>query len=220
MGLQHDSRRVASGDLFFALPGSHSDGNKFITEALTRGAIAIVSEQPAPTSTIPVTWIQVDDIAAALGLFADNFFGHPSHAMTVIGVTGTNGKTTTTYLLESIIKSAGGKPGVAGTIDYRLNGKRIAKAINTTPISIELIRLLDQFRQGHATHALMEVSSHSLSLKRVETIDFDAAVFLNLTRDHLDFHKTIDAYFEAKAHLFDLLSARAYFVTLFTDAVQ
>jgi UDP-N-acetylmuramyl-tripeptide synthetase len=126
--------------------------------------------------------------------------------MTVVGVTGTNGKTTTTYLLESVVAAAGGRAGVAGTVEYRLGAERLAEAVNTTPISLELARLLARFRDAGATHALMEVSSHALALKRVETVDFDAAVFLNLARDHLDFHKTPEAYFEAKGRLFDLLA--------------
>ncbi|MFI5351176.1 MAG: UDP-N-acetylmuramoyl-L-alanyl-D-glutamate--2,6-diaminopimelate ligase [Elusimicrobiota bacterium] len=207
-GLRHDSREVGPGDLFFALPGSKTDGNRHAREALARGAVAVVSElePPPPPATLPGAWIQVADAAEAMGRYADAYFRHPSGAMTVVGVTGTNGKTTTTYLLEAIVEAAGGKPGVAGTIEYRLKGERPVKAINTTPISLEVSRLLAWFRDGGATHALMEISSHALALKRVETVDFDACVFLNLTRDHLDFHKTTEAYFEAKGHLFDLLA--------------
>ncbi|MFI5362615.1 MAG: UDP-N-acetylmuramoyl-L-alanyl-D-glutamate--2,6-diaminopimelate ligase [Elusimicrobiota bacterium] len=207
-GLRHDSRDVVPGDLFFALPGSKTDGNRHAREALAKGAVGVVSElePPPPPATLPGAWVQVSDAAEAMGRYSDAFFHHPSGAMTVVGVTGTNGKTTTTYLLESVVAAAGGRSGVAGTIDYRLGGRKIAEAVNTTPISLEVARLLALFRDGGATHALMEVSSHALALKRVETVDFDACIFLNLTRDHLDFHKTTDAYFEAKGHLFDLLS--------------
>jgi UDP-N-acetylmuramoyl-L-alanyl-D-glutamate--2,6-diaminopimelate ligase len=210
-GLRHDSREVGPGDLFFALPGSRTDGNRHVREALAAGAVAVVSElePPPPPAVLPGTWVQVRDAAEAMGLYADAFFGRPSSALTVIGVTGTNGKTTTTYLLEAAVAALGGVPGVAGTIDYRLAGARVAKAVNTTPVSLELTRLLARFRDGGATHALLEVSSHALALQRVETVDFDAAVFLNLTRDHLDFHKTVDAYFEAKGRLFDLLARPA-----------
>ncbi len=210
-GLRHDSREVRPGDLFFALPGSRTDGNRHAREALAAGAVAVVSElePPPPPAVLPGTWVQVRDAAEAMGLYADAFFGRPSAALTVIGVTGTNGKTTTTYLLEAAVAAAGGRAGVAGTIDYRLGGERLAKAVNTTPVSLELTRLLARFRDGGATHALLEVSSHALALQRVETVDFDAAVFLNLSRDHLDFHKTVDAYFEAKARLFDLLARPA-----------
>ncbi|MBI3566236.1 MAG: UDP-N-acetylmuramoyl-L-alanyl-D-glutamate--2,6-diaminopimelate ligase [Elusimicrobia bacterium] len=207
-GLTHDSREVAPGDLFFALPGSRTDGNRHAREALAKGAVAVVSElePPPPPATVAGAWVQVDDAAEAMGRCADAFFAHPSGALTVVGVTGTNGKTTTTYLLEAAVAALGGKPAVAGTIEYRLAGEWTVKAVNTTPISLELTRLLARFRDGGATHALMEVSSHALAQKRVETVDFDAAVFLNLTRDHLDFHKTVDAYFDAKARLFDLLA--------------
>ena len=206
-GLAHDSREVRPGDLFFALPGSKTDGNRHAREALEKGAVAVVSElePPPPPAVIHGAWVRVDDAPAAMAALADAFYGHPSGAMTVVGVTGTNGKTTTTYMLESIVGACGGRPGVAGTIDYRLGGERIEKAANTTPLSLPLTRLLARFRDGGATHALIEVSSHALALKRVESVDFDAAVFLNLTRDHLDFHKTEEAYFEAKARLFDLL---------------
>ena len=190
--LRHDSRLVKPGDVFFALPGSKTDGNRHVKMACERGAVAVVSElepPPAPVS-LAATWVQVSDIAAAMGRAADRFFGHPSGAMTVIGVTGTNGKTTTTYFLESIVKACGGVPAVAGTIDYRLSGQVIEKAPNTTPISLELLRLLAKFRDGGATHAAMEVSSHALALGRVEGCEFEIGVFTTLTSDHLDFHGT------------------------------
>ncbi|MBI5246514.1 MAG: UDP-N-acetylmuramoyl-L-alanyl-D-glutamate--2,6-diaminopimelate ligase [Elusimicrobia bacterium] len=207
-GLRHDSREVLAGDLFFAMPGAKTDGNRHLKQALENGAVAVVSElePPPPPAVIKGTWVQVADIAEAMAAMSDIFFKHPSGAMTVVGVTGTNGKTTTTYMLEAIVAAAGGRPAVAGTIENRLDGKRLEKSINTTPISLSLTRLMARFRDAGATHALMEVSSHALALKRVEAVDFDAAVFLNLTRDHLDFHKTTEAYFDAKARLFDLLA--------------
>ncbi|MCM2305518.1 MAG: UDP-N-acetylmuramoyl-L-alanyl-D-glutamate--2,6-diaminopimelate ligase, partial [Elusimicrobia bacterium] len=207
-GLRHDSREVVPGDLFFAMPGAKTDGNRHARQALDNGAVAVVSElePPPPPAVMKGTWIQVEDIALAMAGISDEFYGHPSGAMTMVGVTGTNGKTTTTYLLESIVKAAGGRPAVAGTIENRLDGKRLEKSINTTPISLTLTRLLARFRDGGATHGLLEVSSHALALKRVENVDFDAGIFLNLTRDHLDFHKTVEAYFDAKARLFELLA--------------
>ncbi len=207
-GLRHDSREVLAGDLFFAMPGAKTDGNRHAKQAFEHGAVAVVSElePPPPPAVMKGTWVQVPDIAEAMAGISDAFYGHPSGAMTMVGVTGTNGKTTTTYLLESIVKAAGGRAGVAGTIENRLNGERLEKSVNTTPISLTLTKLLARFREGGATHGLLEVSSHALALKRVENVEFDAGIFLNLTRDHLDFHKTTDAYFEAKARLFDLLS--------------
>ncbi|MBI5629573.1 MAG: UDP-N-acetylmuramoyl-L-alanyl-D-glutamate--2,6-diaminopimelate ligase [Elusimicrobia bacterium] len=206
-GLRHDSRQVQRGELFFALPGVKTDGNRHLKEAIERGAAAIVSELAAPPAPlqIPAAWIQVRDIAAAMGKISDLFFGHPSGAMSVFGVTGTNGKTTTTYFLESIVRACGGVPAVVGTVDYRMGGKTLQKAPNTTPVSLELLRLLAGFREAGATHAALEVSSHALALKRVEEVDFDAAIFTNLKRDHLDFHKSIEEYFRAKARLFELL---------------
>ena len=210
-GLRHDSRQVQPGDLFFAVPGAKTDGNRHVKAACERGAVAVVSEleAPPPPTTLPAAWVTVDDLSEAMSRMADRFFGQPSRAMTVIGVTGTNGKTTTTYFLESIVAAAGGTAGVVGTVDYRLGGKVVAKAPNTTPISLELQRLLAAFRDGGATHAVMEVSSHALALKRVEDVEFDGAVFTNLTRDHLDFHKTMEEYLHAKAHLFELLNKTA-----------
>jgi UDP-N-acetylmuramoyl-L-alanyl-D-glutamate--2,6-diaminopimelate ligase len=207
-GLRHDSREVVVGDLFFAMPGAKTDGNRHLKQALDNGAVAVVSElePPPPPASLKGTWIQVPDVAEAMAQISDLFFGHPSGAMTVVGVTGTNGKTTTTYMLEAIVAAAGGRPAVAGTIENRLDGKRLEKSVNTTPISLSLTRLMARFRDGGATYALMEVSSHALALKRVEAVDFDACIFLNLTRDHLDFHKTTEAYFDAKARLFDLLA--------------
>ncbi|MDX6770492.1 MAG: UDP-N-acetylmuramoyl-L-alanyl-D-glutamate--2,6-diaminopimelate ligase [Elusimicrobiota bacterium] len=207
-GLRHDSRLVEPGDLFFALPGSKTDGNRHAREALERGAVAVVSEleAPPPPAVVSGTWVKVADSAEAMARMSDLFFGRPSSGLQVVGVTGTNGKTTTTYMLEAAAAAAGRTVGVVGTVETRLAGARLAKAVNTTPISLELNRTLAAMRDGGASSVMMEVSSHALALKRVETVDFDAAVFLNLTRDHLDFHKTVDDYFEAKARLFDLLA--------------
>lgn len=206
--LRHDSREVLPGDLFFALPGSKTDGNRHVRQALASGAVAVVSElePPPPPATMPGTWVKVESVALSMAFLSDAFFRHPSGALKVVGVTGTNGKTTTTYLMEAAVAACGGKPGVAGTVDYRLGGARLLKAVNTTPISLELTRLMARFRDGGATHALLEASSHGLALARMEAVDFDAAVFLNIARDHLDFHKTVEGYFEAKARLFDLLA--------------
>ncbi|PIR15523.1 MAG: UDP-N-acetylmuramoyl-L-alanyl-D-glutamate--2,6-diaminopimelate ligase, partial [Elusimicrobia bacterium CG11_big_fil_rev_8_21_14_0_20_64_6] len=207
-GLRHDSREVVPGDLFFAMPGAKTDGNRHAKQALDNGAVVIVSElePPPPPAVMRGTWVQVEDIAESMSAVSDLFYGHPSGSMTMVGVTGTNGKTTTTYLMEAIVSASGGRPAVAGTIENRMNGRRIEKSVNTTHISLALTKLLAKCRDEGATHGLLEVSSHALALNRVEAVDFDAAIFLNLTRDHLDFHKTVDAYFNAKARLIDLLA--------------
>ncbi len=205
-GLSHDSRSVGDGEMFFAMRGHRADANRFVKDAAARGACAVVSElrvPPAPVS-FPATWVQVPDICDAMGRLADSFFGRPSQALGVVGVTGTNGKTTMTYFLESILLGAGLRPAVIGTVSYRF-GAHSEPAVNTTPISLELLRLLRRFKDAGATHAVMEISSHALALRRADQIEFDAGVFTNLTRDHLDFHGTREEYLRAKARLFELL---------------
>ena len=207
-GLSHDSRNVRPGDVFFAMHGEKTDGNRFLKDAAGRGATAVVSELEAPPApaSLSAVWVQVKDAHEALSSAAANFFGHPSAAMKVVGITGTNGKTTTAYFLESILRRAGRPTGVVGTVNYRFEGAEISKAPNTTPLALELQGLFADFKRRGATDVVMEVSSHALALKRVEEIEFDAAVFTNLYRDHLDFHKTKDEYFAAKRRLFELLS--------------
>ncbi|MBI4677880.1 MAG: UDP-N-acetylmuramoyl-L-alanyl-D-glutamate--2,6-diaminopimelate ligase [Elusimicrobia bacterium] len=205
-GLSHDSRTVGPGEVFFAVPGSKTDANRYVKAACQRGATVVISElrpPPAPVS-LAATWIQVQDVHAAMGRVADLFFGRPSSSLAVVGVTGTNGKTTTTYFIESVVTACGGRPAVIGTVNYRFQGREV-EAVNTTPISLELLRLMRRFKDGGATHVAMEVSSHALALKRADEIEFDAAVFTNLGRDHLDFHKTTEEYFKAKSRLFELL---------------
>ncbi len=202
--LTHDSRKVVAGSLFFALSGSRTDGFLYAREAVKKGAVAVLSEKPQPPD-IETNWIQTADAVSAMGVMANIFFRNPSAKMRLIGVTGTNGKTTVTYFLESILKEARKKTGIIGTISYRGPGLPPSKAVNTTPSSLELLEILAKLRGAGTTHVAMEVSSHALALRRVEEIAFDAAVFTNLKRDHLDFHKTINAYFKAKAHLFELL---------------
>jgi UDP-N-acetylmuramoyl-L-alanyl-D-glutamate--2,6-diaminopimelate ligase len=205
--LSHDSRHVSPGTLFFAIPGSRTDGNRHVQQAIACGAVAVVSEMQAPPAPLafPVTWVQVKNAHAALGLAADRFYGRPSRALKVVGITGTNGKTTTSYFLESILVRAKRRVGVLGTVNYRLDGRPVGKAVNTTPIASELQRLLAAARDSGATDVVMEVSSHALSLHRVDDVVFDVAVFTNLFRDHLDFHKTREAYFAAKRRLFEML---------------
>ena len=210
-----DSRKIEAEGIFFALPGTKTDGNRFIRQAVSKGAAAIVSElkpPPAPVSLArrdrpdrAVAWIQVKNILEAMGAMASTLYDDPSAEMTVVGVTGTNGKTTTTHFLESIFSRAGHPPGVLGTIGHRIRKRKIEEAINTTPFSLDIQRLLAQMREQGVTHAAMEVSSHALATQRVDDIHFDAAIFTNFQTDHLDFHKDREAYFEAKARLFELL---------------
>ncbi len=210
-GLAFDSRYVRAGYMFFALRGTNVDGNNFIQDAIARGAIAIVSEsKPTVISREGIAIIQVKDARAAMAKIASVFYGNPSEKLCVCGITGTNGKTTTAYMLNRILqmKEEGGKiPGLIGTIEYRL-GERIIPATRTTPESIDIQNMLNQIVEAGLQNVVMEVSSHSLVQKRVDCIDFDVAIFTNLTQDHLDFHKTFDDYFAAKAKLFSQLSRK------------
>ena len=210
-GLHYDSRRIQPGHLFVAIRGEKSDGNHFVPQALESGAIAVVSEEPPhPVDTPPSavhTWARVKDARKALATAAANFFAHPARALELVGVTGTNGKTTTCFLLDAIFAAAGKKSGLFGTIEYRLAGRRLP-APNTTPESLDLQAYLGELRTLGATHATLEVSSHALALDRVYGCPFRAAVFTNLTRDHLDFHGTLEAYFAEKRKLFTGWGAR------------
>ncbi len=199
----YDSRRVVTSAVFVALKGLKADGTVFVDQALARGAHAVVAETPAPAG-VPVPWIVVRDARLALALLADRFFDHPSRRMPVIGVTGTNGKTTTAYLLAAMLDQAGQRAGMLGTVAYRIGGED-REASRTTPEAPDVQQLLsDMLRHGNKS-AIMEVSSHALSLKRVDGMRFAAAIFSNLTRDHLDFHADMEAYFAAKRRLFEML---------------
>ena len=200
--IAYDSRQVQPGALFFALSGAKTDGNRFAREAIDRGAVAVASEQPQPLDlSRPVVWIQVSQARKALAAAAANFYGCPALALKLIGITGTNGKTTTAYLADSILRAAGKTTGLFGTIAYRTpNGTY--KAPNTTPESLDLQRFLAEVRNAGGTHAVMEVSSHALAMDRVWGCPFAATVFTNLTRDHLDFHQTFQNYFNCKLKLF------------------
>jgi UDP-N-acetylmuramoyl-L-alanyl-D-glutamate--2,6-diaminopimelate ligase len=203
----YDSRRVVPGSAFVALKGLKADGVAFAAQAVSRGAHLIVADASRPAG-IATPWIQVRDARLALALLADRFYDHPSRQLPVVGVTGTNGKTTTAYLLASILDAAERKAGMLGTVAYRVGGEDL-EASRTTPEAPDVQRLLaDMLRQG-CRSAVMEVSSHALSLKRVDAMRFAAGVFTNLTRDHLDFHADMEAYFAAKRRLFELLPADA-----------
>jgi UDP-N-acetylmuramoyl-L-alanyl-D-glutamate--2,6-diaminopimelate ligase len=199
-GLDFDSRRVGARFLFFAFPGSRADGRQFAADAVARGAVAITSEEEAPPE-LRQRWIRVEHGRRALALAARNFYQRPDERLGLTGITGTNGKTTTSYLVDSVLRAAGHTTALIGTIEYHLAG-RVLPAVNTTPESLDLIRLLAELEREGGSHATMEVSSHALALGRVYGLHFHTAVFTNLTRDHLDFHGNMDSYFAAKAELF------------------
>ena len=216
-GLAYDSRVVEPGFLFAALRGLKSDGNDFVDQAIERGAVAVLSRRAPGRSGAKVAWAQVDDERRGLALAARNYYGRPDERMTMIGVTGTNGKTTVCFLLEGILREAGLRPCLFGTVIYRFNRDE-TKAGRTTPESLDLYRLLDRYATAGARSCAMEVSSHALALERVDGIDFKAALFTNLTQDHLDFHGTMEAYFDAKAILFRGLSSGALAILNADDA--
>ena len=205
-GLEYHSQRVTSGQVFFAIHGWKEDGNRFIPEALARGAVAVASELPPESSAEakPAAWVQVPNVRKALALAAGRFYGDPSRELRLVGITGTNGKTTTAFLVASILDVAGWKPGLFGTIEYRLTGEEGARSVasHTTPESLDLQRMLREVVQGGGRSAVMEVSSHALALERVTGCRFYAAVFTNLSRDHLDFHGDVESYYAAKERLF------------------
>ncbi|MFZ2641820.1 MAG: UDP-N-acetylmuramoyl-L-alanyl-D-glutamate--2,6-diaminopimelate ligase [Verrucomicrobiia bacterium] len=205
IAIHYDSRRVTPESLFVALPGLKTDGHKFIEHAVKRGAVAVLVEKPV-TAIRRATVIRVPDAREAMARLAAQFHGHPDRRMKVIGITGTNGKTTTAFMVQHILKEAGIKTGLIGTVRYEI-GERVIPASRTTPEAVELHEMMAQMVRQNCGAVVMEVSSHSLDQKRVLGIDFDVVVFTNLTQDHLDYHKTMDNYFEAKSILFKSLSS-------------
>lgn len=200
-GLVMDSRRVVPGNLFFALPGLRSDGADFLDEAVSRGASAIIAQRMPSHPPAKVTFVQVADARAMLARVAQRYYKFPDLEMSVVGVTGTNGKTTVTHLLKHLLNGSE-RVGLLGTISYDL-GARTVPSYRTTPESLDIFGMLAQMRDAGCRNAVMEVSSHGIAQQRVLGLEFGAAVFTNLTRDHLDFHKTLEAYFDVKAKLFD-----------------
>jgi len=194
----HDSRKAGPGSLFVAIKGLAADGNQFVEAARKKGASAVASEHP-PQEGSP--WLQVRDARQALAALSAAVLGDPAQSLELVGVTGTNGKTTTTYLIDAALRAAGHKVGLLGTVQYRI-GDRLADATRTTPESSDLQSLLREMVDAGCSHAVLEVSSHSLELQRVAGCLFRVAVFTNLTRDHLDFHGDMDSYFQAKRKLF------------------
>jgi UDP-N-acetylmuramoyl-L-alanyl-D-glutamate--2,6-diaminopimelate ligase len=205
--IAYDSRRVSPGAVFVALRGLKTDGAGFAAQATARGAIAIVSESARPEGHAG-PWLQTPDARLALALLADAFFASPSRRIPVVGVTGTNGKTTTAYLLASILDAAGLTAGIMGTVAYRV-GREEREAARTTPEAPDVQQLLSEMIDRGCRSAVMEVSSHALALRRVDGMRFAVGIFTNLTRDHLDFHADMESYFAAKRRLFEMLDADA-----------
>jgi UDP-N-acetylmuramoyl-L-alanyl-D-glutamate--2,6-diaminopimelate ligase len=196
--VHYNSRSVSSGGLFVAIPGHQADGHSFIGDAVARGAAAAVVERPVDAD---VPKVCVKDSRQALALLSAGFYGYPARRLSLIGITGTNGKTTTTYLVESMLKCAGRNPGVIGTVNFRYAGKVFDNPV-TTPESLDLQRILFEMIEVNVTDVVMEVSSHAIDLSRIKGCEFDVAAFTNLTQDHLDYHGTIENYWHCKQRLF------------------
>jgi UDP-N-acetylmuramoyl-L-alanyl-D-glutamate--2,6-diaminopimelate ligase len=196
--LAYDARRAGPGSLFFCVPGTRADGHDFAPEAVANGAVALVVERPL---ALPVPQLVVSDARAAMAVAADEFFGRPTAELELAGVTGTNGKTTTAYLLFAILAAAGRRPGLLGTVERRVGG-RVEPAVHTTPEAIDLQRDFRRMLDAGDRSCALEASSHAAALHRLDRVRFDALVFTNLTQDHLDFHGTMEDYFAAKRRLF------------------
>ncbi|MCZ6507623.1 MAG: UDP-N-acetylmuramoyl-L-alanyl-D-glutamate--2,6-diaminopimelate ligase [Acidobacteria bacterium] len=215
-GIAYDSRQVEAGDLFVALVGERCDGRAFAPQAVARGAVAVLG-QGGPPSGLGAPWLQAENPRALLGLLAARLYGHPDQEMAMLGVTGTNGKSTVVELLRSILETAGRPSASIGTLGYRF-GELIFSAERTTPEASDLFRMLRAMRDAGAEAAAMEVSSHALALARVAGVTFDLAIFTNLSRDHFDFHTDFEDYFRAKRSLFGQLKTGAKTVVNIDDA--
>lgn len=200
-GLDYDSRRVKPGYAFVAMKGDSTDGNRYIDQAILKGAVAVVTDSATERPRADVAWVQVPHGRRALARLSANFYRRPAERLAVTGITGTNGKTTTTFIVESIFKAAGRKSALVGTVEYHVAGQVLA-APHTTPEALELNQMFGRALGDGATETVMEVSSHALAQERVYGVPFDVAMFSNLTRDHLDFHGTFEEYFAAKKIMF------------------
>ena len=201
-GLCYDSRKCEEGSVFVAISGAQFDGHDFVHDAVKRGARYIVYDRGSVPTVSGAACIHVRESRLALAVLSKNFYGSPSRDICLIGVTGTNGKTTVTYLLESILKAAGFSVGVTGTVNYRYGGT-VFPAPNTTPESLDLQRMLREMVDAGVTHVVMEVSSHAIDLKRIYGCEYDLGIFTNLSREHLDYHRTMEEYFLVKKRFFD-----------------
>lgn len=200
--VEYDSRQVRPGSAFVAMRGETADGNRFIDRAIQAGAVAVVTDSSTEPPREGVAWAVVPHGRRALARLSANFYKRPAERLAVIGITGTNGKSTTAFLIESILTAARRKTALIGTIEYHVAG-RVCPAPHTTPEALELARIFNEALGQGATDVVMEVSSHALAQQRIFGVPFDVAVFTNLTRDHLDYHKTMDEYFAAKRVLFE-----------------
>src|SRR5213592_3789665 len=204
-GITYDSRRVTPGMVFVAIPGQKTDGHGFISSAVDRGAMAVVCEQDGFVSQ-RATKIKVADAREALARAAAAYYRHPSKKLKVIGVTGTNGKTTVAFMVKQILEAAGVNCGLIGTVRYEI-GQRLIPAQRTTPEALEIQQMMAQMLRADCQACVLEVSSHALEQKRVCGVEFDVGIFTNLTQDHLDYHGTMENYFAAKSRLFTALAA-------------
>lgn len=212
-GIQFDSRQVKAGDLFVATVGTHVDGHDYIAKAVERGAVAVVAQHSAETEAV---LIQTADTTAALALLAANFYGRPSEKLQVVGVTGTNGKTTIATVLYELFQSLGYQTGLISTIKHYV-GKQAFHSSHTTPDALQIQRLMRQMVDAGCTHCFMEVSSHAIHQNRVLGIDFNGGIFTNITHEHLDYHKTFAEYIKAKKRFFDELNPKAFALTNVDD---
>lgn len=215
-GLDSDSRKIEKGHLFVAVKGTANDGHEYINKAIEQGATAVVCEDMPSQMEDSVTYIQVKNSADALGKLAAQWYGNPSDRLTLVGVTGTNGKTTIATLLYDLFRKLGYKTGLLSTVCNYVDDKAVP-ATHTTPDPISLNMLLAEMVEAGCSHAFMEVSSHSVDQKRISGLNFDGGIFTNLTRDHLDYHKTVDAYLKAKKGFFDQLPKSAFALTNLDD---
>ena len=206
-GVTHSSNEVLPGSIFVAISGARVDGHDFITQALAQGAVAVVITKRVELPE-QVAWALVEDSRVVLSIIAEALHGYPTRSLNMIGITGTNGKTTTAFLTRAILREQGLQTGMIGTVQIEL-GEEVLPVKFTTPEAHDLQALLKRMKDGGMSHAVMEVSSHSLAQHRVDNVEFDTAVFTNLTQDHLDLHGTMDDYFAAKALLFTRLGANA-----------
>jgi len=210
--VQLDSRKAGKGCLFIAVKGVAADGHKFIEKAVEAGAAAVICEALPVNTRDGVTYVQVDNSAVAAGLIAHNFFGHPSDKLKLVGVTGTNGKTTIATLLYKLFTSLGYKCGLLSTVENKI-GDKVIEATHTTPDAVSLNALLKQMADEGCTHAFMEASSHAIHQHRITGLHFAGAIFSNITHDHLDYHKTFDEYIRVKKSFFDSLSSDAFAIS-------